>query len=171
MEDNIFNLAIQRCSENGNDLFSDDFLFVIPSLNISQKIQTVLPPEIQGETTDLGYQNRIAKFVPDRIIYTKLIIDLKLNQNLYNYKVLSDWMKLYGTYRESSSSLDEYKHLYRDMYLYIINPVDSSTPLAYIHYKSCYPVAISNPAFDPSNTSPLRISVNFEVQEFDIVIL
>jgi hypothetical protein len=95
MEDNIFSLAVQRCSENSNDLMSDDFLFVIPSLNISQKIQTVLPPEVQGETTDLGYYNRVDKFVPDRIIFSKLIIDLKINQNLYNYKVLSDWMKLY----------------------------------------------------------------------------
>jgi hypothetical protein len=171
MEDNIFNLAVQRCGENTNDLYSDDFLFVIPSLNISQKIQTVLPPEVQGETVDFGYQNRVAKFVPDRIIYSKLIIDLKLNQNLYNYKILSDWMKLYGTYREANLPYEEYKHLYRDMYLYIINPLDSTTPLAYIHYKSCFPVAISNPAFDPSLTSALRISVNFEVEDFNIVIL
>jgi hypothetical protein len=171
MTTDIYNLAVQRCGVNSNDLYSDDFLFVIPSLDISQKIQTVLPPEVQGDSTDVGYMNRVGKFVPDRIAYSKLIVDLKINQNLYNYKILTDWMRLYGTYRESNVPTDEYSHLYRDMFLFIINPLDGATPLAYIHYKSCYPVAISNPAFDPSSTLPMRITVNFEIQDFEITIL
>lgn len=166
-----FNLALSRCSENTQDLYSDDFLFVIPSLNISQKIQTVLPPEIQGDSTDIPYFNRVGKFVPDRIVYSKLIIDLKLNQNLYNYKLLTEWMRLYGTYEASNDPQSEYAHLYRDMYLYIIDPKDGKSPLAYIHYKSCYPVSISNPSFDPSTTLAMRVSVNFEIQDFDIFIV
>lgn len=171
---NLYNNAVKSCDNNNDDLFSDDFLFVIPTLNISQKIQTVLSPEIICEPIEQGYYNKIAKFASNRIVITKLIVDLKVNKNLYNLKVLTDWIKLYGTYNNIKSdddTLSQYDHLYHDMYLFFINPIDGATPLAYIHYKNCFPTAISSPSFDPSSTTPIRISVNFEVEDYEVVIV
>jgi hypothetical protein len=147
---------------------SDDFLLWIPDLNITQKIQTVLPPEVIADPVYLGLGNRTAKYLPDRYDFSRLIIDMKLQQNLYNYKVLVDWMKLYGTYNEADP---DNTCMYKDIYVIIINSLDNLTPIAYIKYTGCFPVGISNPSFDPTSTSVMRITVNFEVQTLDITIV
>ena len=160
-------LRQRQCNSNDNDLFASDFIFVIPSMDITQKVQSVLLPEVLTETTNLGQFELNAKLMPDRIAFSRLVVDFKVNQDLYNYKVLYDWMAQVNKYCPNDPLFE--CHM-RDIYLMVVNPITFKPDIAYFHMKNCFPVVISSPSFDPASSSVMRINVSFEVEDLEVVI-
>lgn len=164
----IKTLTKRQCNSNDNDLFANDFLLAIPSMDITQKIQSVLLPEVMSETTNLGEFELNAKLMPDRIVFSRLVVDFKVNQDLYNYKVIYDWMACVNKYCPSDPLYESYM---RDIYLMVINPITFKPDIAYFHMKNCFPVVISSPSFDPISSSVMRVNVSFEIEDLEIIIL
>lgn len=139
-------------------LEGDQFIFQIPSLDLSMSLTKVIFPSVKGGTLSFEHQGYTIYKDSNYIEYSPLEIYFRIDKNFQNYANLFNW-KLSSAFTNDDSA-------YRDCYLLVTNETGS----AKVQFFRMFVTDLLSFTFDISVTEPLICNASLKFSKMKIIL-
>lgn len=104
----------------------------------------------------------------DKLLYNAFSFEFILSENLYNYKLIHDWMRkeMASLDRERNMVSCSPKDLFEDATLTILT--NNKNPIVHIDFRDCFPVDLSGFGMANGDANTVVARATFEYSYFDI---